>query len=58
MDEPTNRTTKIESLLQLYDIDAELEQQYQLIIKKIDAVSVEFLVLCKHWEDKLNGKDI
>lgn len=54
MDEQSNSKTKIESLLQLYDIDGELESQYQVIIQKLDAVTLDFKVLCKHWEGILN----
>ncbi|WP_180277466.1 hypothetical protein [Nostoc sp. 'Peltigera malacea cyanobiont' DB3992] len=54
MDE-SNSKTKIESLLQLYDIDGELEQQYQVIIKKLDAVTLDFKVLVRHWEGILNN---
>lgn len=57
MDEPTSNKTKIENLLSLYSIDGELEQQYQVIIKKLDAVTLDFKVLCRHWEGILtNGK--
>lgn len=54
MDEPTSKT-KIENLLSLYSIDGELEQQYQVIIKKLDAVTLDFKVLVLHWENLING---
>lgn len=53
MDE-LNSKTKIENLLSLYSIDGELESQYQVIIKKLDAVTLDFKVLCKHWEGIIN----
>lgn len=54
MDEPTSKT-KIENLLSLYSIDGELEEQYQIIIKKLDAVTLDFKVFCKHWEGILTN---
>jgi len=53
--EDLNNKTKIESLLQLYDIDGELEQQYTVIIKKLDAVTLDLKVLILHWEGILNN---